>query len=124
MKTHLITHGPLLDQNAIESLRALSPDDGDGFLKEILTIFLEDTPARIAELHNFRTSGNPDGFIRAAHSIKGSSSNIGAIELRSVAAELENQARQHGITQINDHLNKVEAAYARLQAILIEMLSN
>ena len=73
----------VLDQTAIENLRALSPDDGDVFLREIIGIFIEDTPRRIAELHASRASLDAPAFTRAAHSIKGSSSNLGASELRA-----------------------------------------
>ncbi|MEY2880632.1 MAG: hypothetical protein RLZZ15_3012, partial [Verrucomicrobiota bacterium] len=41
---------PIIDPVAIENLRSLNPGDNDEFLREIVAIFLEDTPQRIVEL--------------------------------------------------------------------------
>jgi HPt (histidine-containing phosphotransfer) domain-containing protein len=105
----------ILDPEAIANLRALSPDDGDAFLKEILGIFLEDTPLRIAELHTSKAAGDAAAFTRAAHSIKGSSSNVGALELRAAAEQLETQAKQSGIAGADALLTAVESAFARAE---------
>ena len=40
----------VIDPQAIENLRALNPGDNDEFLREIVGIFLEDTPQRLVEL--------------------------------------------------------------------------
>lgn len=106
----------ILDPEAISNLRALSPDDGDVFLKEILGIFLDDTPIRIAELHTSRASGDAATFTRAAHSIKGSSSNVGASELRIVAEQLEHKSRQQGLSDVEELVAELEAAFIRSQA--------
>ena len=41
---------PIIDPQAIDNLRMLNPDDGDEFLREIVAIFVADTPKRILEL--------------------------------------------------------------------------
>jgi HPt (histidine-containing phosphotransfer) domain-containing protein len=113
---------PILDHEAIENLRALSPDDGDVFLKEILTIFIEDTPARITDLHNSRASVDIPSFVRAAHSIKGSASNVGASELRSIAEHLEHQARTSGLAKVEVDVAELEAAFVRVHAELKKLI--
>ena len=112
----------IIDPDAIENLRALSPDDGDVFLKEILTIFLSDTPDRIADLHSNRACGNTAAFIRAAHSIKGSSSNVGAVELRTVAEKIEHHTRQNGFSLIDQHLTEIEGAFARAKENILTII--
>lgn len=82
---------PLIDPAALESLRALGDES---FLQEIIDIFLDDTPTRITELRTSLASGDQGTFARAAHSIKGSASNLGAEPLRAAAATLENDAQQ------------------------------
>jgi HPt (histidine-containing phosphotransfer) domain-containing protein len=109
---------PLIDPDAIENLRALSPDDGDVFLKEILTLFLADIPERIADLNTHRLDGNSAAFIRAAHSIKGSSSNVGASELREIAQQIEHHARQHGAFASAVQVAALEAAFARAKSVI------
>ena len=54
-------------------------------------MFMQDTPLRIAEMEESLKSGDAIRFKRAAHSIKGSSANIGALELREVAGRIESE---------------------------------
>jgi len=103
---------PILDPQSIENLRALNPDDGDEFLREIAGIYLEDTPARLAELEQCLLSGDVPRFTRAAHSIKGSSANLGTMVLREVAERLEYQSKQHGLTGLEPLMAEAQAAFA------------
>ena len=80
---------PILDQEAIDNLRALDPDGGDTFLREIIGIFIEDTPKRIAEIDQSLAAGDVPTFVRAAHTIKGSASAIGAWRLARFAEMAE-----------------------------------
>lgn len=112
----------IVDPDAIANLRALSPDDGDAFLKEIVAIFMDDTPKRIAELHACRISGDAATFTRAAHSIKGSSSNLGATELRAAAETLEHKSRENGLSDVDRLLAELEAAFARAKEALIKLV--
>lgn len=109
---------PVIDMEAIENLRALSPGDGDVFLKEIIDIFVEDTPQRIAELRASRQSGDTEAFVRSAHSIKGSSSNVGAARLRDVAATLEAQGRSSGMDGAEPLVARLEAAFEEAREAL------
>jgi len=79
----------ILDPNAIESLRALSPDMDGSFLRELIEIYLEDTPQRVAELEAALAAGDAHAMMRAAHTVKGSSSNFGANKLAQIALEIE-----------------------------------
>jgi HPt (histidine-containing phosphotransfer) domain-containing protein len=112
----------IIDTDAIENLRALSPDDDDLFLKEILEIFLADIPERIGDLYAHRLDGNTAAFIRAAHSIKGSSSNVGANEVREIAQQIEHHTREHGIPVSDAQLVAIEVAFSRAKKVLIPFL--
>ena len=101
----------LIDPEAIENLRALNPDDGDGFLRDIIGIFLEDTPQRIAELRECLVSGDQIRFTRAAHSIKGSSSNVGATQLRAISEKLEHQSKTDGMAGLNFLIEELDSAF-------------
>ncbi|HRE82117.1 MAG TPA: Hpt domain-containing protein [Opitutaceae bacterium] len=110
------TQEPIIDLEAIENLRALNPDD-NGFLKEIIDIFLDDTPARIAELKQTLSAGDIPGFSRAAHSIKGSSSNVGASRLRSVAERLEHGSKS-ALNGMEPGLRELETEFAAVRSEL------
>jgi HPt (histidine-containing phosphotransfer) domain-containing protein len=112
----------VIDPQAIENLRALNPGDNDEFLREIAGIFLEDTPLRIAELEQSLAAGDAAKFTRAAHSIKGSSSNLGAAALRTVAEKLEHHARTQGLDGTAHALAEIKREFERARAELATYL--
>jgi HPt (histidine-containing phosphotransfer) domain-containing protein len=113
---------PVIDPQAIEGLRALDADNSGTFLVEIIGIFLEDTPQRIAELEQSLAASDTTTFARAAHSIKGSSSNLGAVALRNVAENLEQQTRKHGLVGVAGLLATVKVEFARARTELVKLL--
>lgn len=112
-----------IDPQAIENLRALNPGDNDEFLREIAGIYLEDTPQRIAELDSSLAAGDAPKFTRAAHSIKGSSANLGANEVRATAEKLEHQSRATGLSELGPLIAQLKADYARAEAELGQLIA-
>ena len=112
----------VIDPQAIENLRALNPGDNDEFLREIAAIFLEDTPLRIAELSQSLGAGDVGRFTRAAHSIKGSSANLGAMALRAVAEKLEHQSRTDGLGGVAPMVENVKAEFIRAETELRKLV--
>jgi HPt (histidine-containing phosphotransfer) domain-containing protein len=113
----------VIDPQAIENLRALDPGDNGEFLREIVGIFFQDTPQRIAEMDQSVLAGDVVRFTRAAHSIKGSSSNLGAIALRSAAEKLEHAARLQGLSDVAGLLADVKSEFTRAQAALSTLIA-
>ena len=114
----------VIDPQAIENLRALNPGDNDEFLREIAGIFIEDTPLRLVELDESLAAADAVKFTRAAHSIKGSSSNLGALTLRAAAEKLEHHARSQGLTDVGALLADVKTEFDRAKAALKTLLGN
>ena len=112
----------VIDPHAIENLRSLNPGDNDEFLREITGIFLEDTPQRLAELEQSLTEGDAARFARAAHSIKGSSANLGAMALRNAAENLEQHARTTGLAGVGPLIAAARNEFARAQVVLTELV--
>jgi HPt (histidine-containing phosphotransfer) domain-containing protein len=110
-----------LDLETIASIRSLGGDEGDDFLREIVGIFLEDTPLRFVELEEALKAGDAGKFARAAHSIKGSSSNVGALSLRSEAEALEQQAHQ-SLAGVDGAVIRLKAEFERAKAALNALL--
>jgi histidine phosphotransfer protein HptB len=111
-----------IDPQAIENLRALNPGDNDEFLREIAGIFLEDTPLRMAELDRSLAASDIATFTRAAHSIKGSSANLGAVGLRAVAEKLEHQSRTEGLGNVTGLLTELRNEFTRAQSELNKLM--
>ena len=75
------------------NLRQLTPPGEPDVLAEVLQLFLEEVPPRIARLRNAWAAGNIEEVHRAAHSLKGSAGNIGARQLFEVCSQLDEQGK-------------------------------
>ena len=115
---------PIIDPEAIQTLRDLNPGDNDEFLRDITGIFLEDTPLRIKELETSLEKGDAPTFVRAAHTIKGSSSNLGALALRATAERLEYQSRTSGLVDVATDIAALKNEFAVLQVELQKIVQS
>lgn len=109
---------PILDSESIDSLRALGAEGDDSFLKEIILIFIDDTPVRLREMRDAFAAGDQPTFSRAAHSIKGSASNLGALRLRALAEQLERASKEASLDGLDAQLPRIEAEFAVAKAEL------
>jgi HPt (histidine-containing phosphotransfer) domain-containing protein len=82
----------VIDPQAVAGLRDLNPDDPN-FLRELIDMFLDDIPQRIAEIEQALANQDASLLTRAAHTIKGSGSNFGAAGLTKVSLEMEHQGK-------------------------------
>jgi HPt (histidine-containing phosphotransfer) domain-containing protein len=113
----------VIDPEAIANLRALNPGDHDAFLREIVGIFSEDVPRRLAELDQALVAGDAGKFSRAAHSIKGGSSNLGAAALRDVAGQLELRSKKEGLAEVAPLLASLKVEFSRAQGELTKLIT-
>ena len=113
---------PLLDPEAIENLRALGEPGDDSFLREIIGIYLADTPQRLAELRAAHAAGDQAVFVRAAHTIKGSSANVGAAQVRALAEQLEHAAKAGPIAPLLPQVEELAGAFAETERALQGLL--
>jgi HPt (histidine-containing phosphotransfer) domain-containing protein len=109
---------PTIDPDAIANLRDLNPGDGGEFLREIIGIYIEDTPKRLADLRTCLASGDVPTFTRAAHTVKGSSANVGALALKAIAERLELVSRKDGLSAVGTLIEDCEAEFGRVAAEL------
>jgi histidine phosphotransfer protein HptB len=111
-----------LDPSAIESLRSLSPDD-EAFLRELIEIYLQDTPVRLAELETALAKGDASMLMRAAHTIKGSSSNFGATKLALISHDIEMHGKSGNCSAATPMLPGLKAEYALVTQALKQILN-
>ena len=108
----------ILDYDAIENLRALGDEmEDDTFLKEVIEIYLSDTPNRLAEIDQCLVSGDAVRLNRAAHSIKGSSANLGAKKVIEVARRMEEKSKD-SLTDLEADNQLLKANFAEVRAEL------
>jgi HPt (histidine-containing phosphotransfer) domain-containing protein len=110
-----MSHEPALDPQAIAALKSVVPDDNGAFLRELIAIFLADTPPRIADLARSASEGDATEVLRAAHSIKGAAGNFGAHRLADLARMIESHAKHGELTLVCEKLPALRAAFAEVQ---------
>jgi two-component system sensor histidine kinase/response regulator len=92
--------------------------DDEAIHKMVLDIFLQDLPDQIDALRAALTTGEADPVRRAAHAIKGAAANVSAEDLRTVAAAMEEAARENRIGEVEAALDTLLEQQAALVAEL------
>ena len=87
--------------------------------REIVGIFLEDSPQQIASLKDALERNDAEGVRLYAHSLKGSSGNVAAQALHAVALQLEQAGRSGDLPKAAALLPELEQAFAHLREELI-----
>ena len=100
--------GSVIDQGVLASLRELEQDADEDLLGELIELFFEDAPARLHCLRGAMAQADANAFMRAAHSLKGSASNLGARGMAVLCSDLEQRAG-------SGSLDGVEATVAALE---------
>ena len=86
-----------LDMRIIQDLRELGGEDDPGLILELIGIFLEDAPQRMDEISRGLATGDLKLLERAAHTLKSSSANIGAVGLSKICKQMEESARNQSL---------------------------
>ena len=64
-------------------------DGNDAILREVIGLFLEDCPARLAAIERAIKQRDAEALRQAAHALKGSAANVSAVRLADAASVLE-----------------------------------
>lgn len=94
-----------LDRDVLSALQEVMEDE----YPMLLETFLVDSEVR---LHSLQEAGDVTRLIETAHSLKGSSSNMGAIHLARLCDELERLAKQNPTTGIEKLVNEISEEFA------------
>ena len=88
---------------------------GDDALRtEIIQMFLEDCPVRVAEVRAAVEAGDARALVSSAHALKGSAAYLCASIVRGRAADLERLGRDGNLTDARAALDGLDAAVAQL----------
>jgi HPt (histidine-containing phosphotransfer) domain-containing protein len=115
-----MSHRPI-DPSVIERLRQLTPPGEPDVLREILDVFLAEVPRRIETLKAAWRSRSATDVQRAAHSLKGSSGNIGADAMFEVCRQIDERAKA-GDLRIDALVAALDAEYVRVDKAIRDLL--
>ncbi len=108
----------VLDGEVIASLRGLSGEGEPDLFTELVHLFLEDTPHRLQELHRALDGEDHGALERAAHALKSSTANLGALSLSKLFREIESAGRSHDLERATSLVRESRDEYQRVEDAL------
>jgi HPt (histidine-containing phosphotransfer) domain-containing protein len=110
---------PAVDRGA---LRQLEEQLGRDSLAELVTMFLQRTPDRIASLRDAVGSDDPAALRAEADSLKGTARSFGAAEMGEIAARIENGSAAGSLDRAGELVDALVASFERTCSELDEQL--
>jgi signal transduction histidine kinase/DNA-binding NarL/FixJ family response regulator len=111
----------LIDPSYLDSLRQLGELSGKPILQEIVAHYLAETPRRLERMRQALLRSDAEELNFVAHSLKGSSAQIGAVLIASLSAELERKSKDAGLpnsTELAGLLTELERESGRSLPLL------
>jgi HPt (histidine-containing phosphotransfer) domain-containing protein len=105
-----MTDAEVLDREALERLREWG---GERLLSQMVRLFIENSPVRMAQIRTGLRDGGLKETEMGAHSLKSSAANVGAQTLRALAADMEKAASGGDRSAVEAGLPNLEDAFAK-----------
>jgi HPt (histidine-containing phosphotransfer) domain-containing protein len=91
-------------------LRALPSERRSSLLPELVETFADVSSRLVREIREGHRDGDAEAVRRAAHFLKSSAAQLGALRLSELARELEERAREAGLSSLEDRVHALVAA--------------
>jgi two-component system sensor histidine kinase/response regulator len=122
VRSPMVPSQPAVPKASWDKTEALDRIGGDEqLLQELCEIFLEESPKLLQKLHQAVAAGDADAVMRAAHSLKGESSYLGAGGTSQAARQLEEMGRGNDLSRAGETLGVLEREVAGLRLNLKEL---
>jgi len=113
---------PLLEQKALEMIRALQRPGKPSVLGKIINLYLENSPGLIKTVRKSVEQGDGVALCEAAHSLKSSSANLGAVSMAAVCKKLEEMGREGHTDAAKALTGRMESEYKSVSVALADEL--
>jgi HPt (histidine-containing phosphotransfer) domain-containing protein len=98
----------------ISGLRSLQGEDETDIVAELAGMFLEDARPRLSALEEAILNDDAPTVERLAHTLKGSSANMGARGMAAICARLEDAGQSRDLSQGPGLLERLGEEFARV----------
>jgi HPt (histidine-containing phosphotransfer) domain-containing protein len=88
------------------------------FLAELVAAFEADAPVQVTHMRGALEARSPEGIVRPAHTLKGSSASLGALRLSRHCGRLEASSRSGELDGAAETIDEIEMA---VQVALAEL---
>ncbi|MBI4854045.1 MAG: response regulator [Acidobacteria bacterium] len=118
---------PILNYKTLEGLKQLAAlqDEGEPSLViELIELFLEDTPKKIALIKQAIIEENAKELELSAHALKSSTANLGATQMTAYCQELEKLGKEASTKGSKEILVKLEKNFQEVSNLLLKEKNN
>jgi HPt (histidine-containing phosphotransfer) domain-containing protein len=103
---------PVLDDDALDRLLRIG---GQDFVIEMIELFLDNAPQRVASARAALEAGDFKTLYRASHSLKSTAANLGAQRLRLAAERVEAMAAAGEGQDVDTLVEEMAACYDQVR---------
>ena len=111
----------VLDMSVVEELLSFSDDGDPELLLDLIQMFLDDGPEKVRAVHEGLQAGDFEKMERAAHSLKGSSGNLGARLLQDTCEKIQLATRQRQLDESRRLTTDLDREFADAEAALRQL---
>jgi signal transduction histidine kinase/DNA-binding LytR/AlgR family response regulator len=118
-RSTLLPKESLLDQSILAELREMPSSDGVSIVRELVDLFLEGAPQRIAQIQ--QTLNDPPKLAFHAHALKSMGLNLGTKRVVELSQKIEELGRSGRVTDAPDLLRELEIVFSQTKAHLLPL---
>ena len=111
----------VIDRRSLDQINDLDPNQNGELLNSIIDTYCENAEVLMLELIEAARERDLQAAVRAAHSLKSSSANVGAQRLAELCRSMEQQGRNGDISAV---LQNVDPAWNEYQTAVDELIAN
>lgn len=107
----------LVDLSVLEGYLAIQARGAPDLRITLVQAFLADAPDCLSKVQQSLAQGDNVGLYQAAHALKSSSANVGAVEVARLSKEIELRGKQEQVEGLAEHVGHLDVAYRETVAI-------
>jgi signal transduction histidine kinase/HPt (histidine-containing phosphotransfer) domain-containing protein len=109
----------LLDETIIAELRDMAPSNGQSMLRELIDLYLDGAPGRIAQIQQF--AADPKQLAFHAHALKSMSLNLGCKKIIELSSRLEQMGHAGQVTTAAQTIQELENTFRETRSQLLAL---
>ena len=116
--------GDALDPTALQRLRSLDPTGENKVVERVVAAFEASVTRLLPQLRDAQGAVDPGGVKHVVHTLKSSSSNVGAIKLSKMCVEIETMIRNGKGEDMSERVDALSAEIKTVLAALKRMVGH
>jgi HPt (histidine-containing phosphotransfer) domain-containing protein len=108
-----------LDLSVMLGFAEMQSEDEPDLIVELIDLYLADFPQQLSVMKDSVSRADEISLKRAAHTLKGSSANLGINGIAAICQLIEETDSSQSLQQSSDFINRMEETFARVRLIFL-----